>query len=140
MYECDGFVLLLSHSWNHSIIIHFSEISMMCSLSPSRFHLPPAICYIPPTATTYYHSSTAVSVSKHKSRRICGCSKKVKAMLQSEEETHKPREEEEEEEFQVLTAIRTNYNHIVIVDTPKSRLLLLDSTRTPHSPFFFLRH
>lgn len=36
---------------------------------------------------------------------------------------------EEEEEFQVLTAIRSSYNEIVIVDTLQSRMLLLDSTR-----------
>lgn len=36
----------------------------------------------------------------------------------------------EEENFQVLTAIHTQYNDILIVDTPQSRMLLLDSTRT----------
>ncbi|KAK9937295.1 hypothetical protein M0R45_014095 [Rubus argutus] len=40
---------------------------------------------------------------------------------------------EEEEEFQVLTAIRSSYNEIVIVDTPQSRMLLLDSTHNVHS-------
>ncbi|KAF9587201.1 hypothetical protein IFM89_039590 [Coptis chinensis] len=39
----------------------------------------------------------------------------------------------EEEEFQVLTALSTKYNDIVIVDTPKSRILLLDSTHNVHS-------
>lgn len=42
-------------------------------------------------------------------------------------------DDDEEEDFQVLTAVQTSYNHIVIVDTPKSRLLLLDSTHNVHS-------
>nr|ACD56612.1 hypothetical protein [Gossypioides kirkii] len=39
----------------------------------------------------------------------------------------------EEENFQVLTAIHTQYNDILIVDTPQSRMLLLDSTHNVHS-------
>lgn len=34
-----------------------------------------------------------------------------------------------------MTAVRSNYNDIVIVDTPKSRMLLLDSTHNVHSIF-----
>ncbi|KAL8477899.1 hypothetical protein ACS0TY_029982 [Phlomoides rotata] len=41
--------------------------------------------------------------------------------------------EEEEEDFQVVWAVESNYNHIVILDTPKSRLLLLDSCHNVHS-------
>jgi len=37
-------------------------------------------------------------------------------------------EEEEEEEFTVVTAVKSRYNEIVIVDTFASRYLLLDST------------
>ncbi|XP_021297486.1 uncharacterized protein LOC110426565 isoform X1 [Herrania umbratica] len=39
----------------------------------------------------------------------------------------------EEETFQVLTAVKTRYNDILVVDTPKSRMLLLDSTHNVHS-------
>uniref|UniRef100_A0A0A0K7K7 PABS domain-containing protein n=1 Tax=Cucumis sativus TaxID=3659 RepID=A0A0A0K7K7_CUCSA len=42
-------------------------------------------------------------------------------------------EDEEEEVFQVLTAVTSDYNDIVIVDTPKSRMLLLDSSYNVHS-------
>ncbi|CAA0817181.1 S-adenosyl-L-methionine-dependent methyltransferases superfamily protein [Striga hermonthica] len=42
-------------------------------------------------------------------------------------------QEEEEEEFRVLTAVESRYNRIVILDSPKSRLLLLDSTNNVHS-------
>ncbi|XVF56354.1 hypothetical protein PTKIN_Ptkin06aG0113200 [Pterospermum kingtungense] len=42
-------------------------------------------------------------------------------------------QEEEEETFQVVTAVKSKYNDIVIVDTPKSRMLLLDSTHNVHS-------
>ncbi|KAL8544820.1 hypothetical protein ACS0TY_005146 [Phlomoides rotata] len=41
--------------------------------------------------------------------------------------------EHEEEDFQVVWAVESNYNHIVILDTPKSRLLLLDSCHNVHS-------
>lgn len=40
-----------------------------------------------------------------------------------------------EEDYQVLGAIRSNYNDIVVVDTLKSRFLLLDSTYNVHSIF-----
>ncbi|XP_022147906.1 uncharacterized protein LOC111016725 isoform X2 [Momordica charantia] len=43
------------------------------------------------------------------------------------------KEVEEEDAFQVLTAITSNYNDIVIVETPKSRVLLLDSSNNVHS-------
>ncbi|EYU31224.1 hypothetical protein MIMGU_mgv1a019345mg [Erythranthe guttata] len=65
--------------------------------------------------------------------------KKVKALFQSEpaaaDSHNKPDEEdeEEEEEFHVLTSVQTSYNQIVILDTPNSRLLLLDSTHNVHS-------
>ncbi|GAU33262.1 hypothetical protein TSUD_279360 [Trifolium subterraneum] len=42
-------------------------------------------------------------------------------------------EEEEEESFQVLTSLKSDYNDIMIVDTPKSRMLLLDSSHSVHS-------
>lgn len=38
-------------------------------------------------------------------------------------------EQEQEEKYEVLSAVRSKYNDIVIVDTPKARMLLLDSTR-----------
>ncbi|KAF3431987.1 hypothetical protein FNV43_RR26724 [Rhamnella rubrinervis] len=41
--------------------------------------------------------------------------------------------EKEEEDFQVLTAIRSDYNDIIILDTTKSRMLLLDSSHNVHS-------
>ncbi|KAL4563728.1 hypothetical protein LXL04_027773 [Taraxacum kok-saghyz] len=40
-----------------------------------------------------------------------------------------------EVEYQVLTAVNTVYNDIVIVDTAESRILLLDSTHNIHSIF-----
>ncbi|ESQ39534.1 hypothetical protein EUTSA_v10000954mg [Eutrema salsugineum] len=41
--------------------------------------------------------------------------------------------EEEEEDYWVVTAVRSRYNEIVIVDTAASRYLLLDSTKNVHS-------
>ncbi|EOA15142.1 hypothetical protein CARUB_v10028518mg [Capsella rubella] len=48
-------------------------------------------------------------------------------------EEDKEAEEEEEEECSVVSAVRSRYNEIVIVDTVASRYLLLDSTRNVHS-------
>ncbi|CAH8278347.1 unnamed protein product [Arabidopsis lyrata] len=42
-------------------------------------------------------------------------------------------DDEEEEEYWVVTAVRSRYNEIVIVDTVSSRYLLLDSTKNVHS-------
>ncbi|KAI4377869.1 hypothetical protein MLD38_015432 [Melastoma candidum] len=45
------------------------------------------------------------------------------------------REVGQEEELRVLTSIRTEHNDVVVVDGPKSRFLLLDSTHNVHSVF-----
>ncbi|KAL7221931.1 hypothetical protein ACSBR1_023802 [Camellia fascicularis] len=42
-------------------------------------------------------------------------------------------DEQQVEEFQVVTALTSNYNDIVILDTPHSRMLLLDSSHNVHS-------
>lgn len=59
-----------------------------------------------------------------------------KAKATTDSNNQQQQREDEEENFQVLTALRSKYNDIVIVDTPKSRMLLLDSTRNSlcHSP------
>ncbi|KAJ4961752.1 hypothetical protein NE237_021662 [Protea cynaroides] len=57
----------------------------------------------------------------------------VKARVLLGQDSNTDEEKVEEEEFQVLAAVRSNYNEIVIVDTPKSRILLLDSTHNIHS-------
>ncbi|KOM42792.1 hypothetical protein LR48_Vigan05g039600 [Vigna angularis] len=46
----------------------------------------------------------------------------------------------EEENIQLVSSIKTDYNDILIVDTPKARMLLLDSSCTPltFSPSEFL--
>ncbi|XP_058203144.1 uncharacterized protein LOC131317629 isoform X2 [Rhododendron vialii] len=41
--------------------------------------------------------------------------------------------EQNEDKFHVVSAIRSVYNDIVIVDTPRSRMLLLDSSHNVHS-------
>ncbi|KAF8087377.1 hypothetical protein N665_0588s0044 [Sinapis alba] len=52
---------------------------------------------------------------------------------QIQQESSRVEEEEEEEEYWVVTAVRSKYNEIVIVDTVDSRYLLLDSTKNAHS-------
>ena len=48
---------------------------------------------------------------------------------QQQSQKQEEEEEEEEEEFQLVTAIRSQFNDILILDTPNSRILLLDATR-----------
>ena len=48
---------------------------------------------------------------------------------QQDQKQEEEEEEEEEEDFQVVTAIRIQFNDILILDTPNSRMLLLDATR-----------
>ena len=48
---------------------------------------------------------------------------------QQQDQKEEEEEEEEEEDFQVVTAIRSQFNDILILDTPNSRMLLLDATR-----------
>ncbi|XP_075664261.1 uncharacterized protein LOC142633890 isoform X1 [Castanea sativa] len=50
-----------------------------------------------------------------------------------QQQNQKQEEEEEEEDFQVVTAIRSQFNDISILDTPNSRMLLLDATHNVHS-------
>ncbi|KAL8047412.1 hypothetical protein ABFX02_08G240200 [Erythranthe guttata] len=104
---------------------------MVVSLFQLRLPPPPPICcYSSPAPNERrYHSTVAAAAHK---RSI----KHVKALLHSGEadsshNNNKP--DEEDEEFQVLTAVQTTYNKIVIIDTPKSTLLLLDSTHNVHS-------
>lgn len=51
---------------------------------------------------------------------------------------HQPHDDDEQENFHVLTAVKSDYNDIMIVDTPNSRMLLLDSSRSyPSHPLSF---
>ncbi|PIN20031.1 hypothetical protein CDL12_07289 [Handroanthus impetiginosus] len=111
---------------------------MGCS---SQLQLPPSsgrsYCSLPSAATPAsvlrYSDFTTRPAAACKNGKIYRCrrsSRQVKSVLQPAA-AQKP--EEDEEEFQVLTAIQSSYNHIVILDTPKSRLLLLDSTHNVHS-------
>ncbi|KAL3844965.1 hypothetical protein ACJIZ3_002368 [Penstemon smallii] len=96
---------------------------MWCS-SHLRLHLQ---LPLPPPVPAHCYSPRPIS-SDRKSRT----NKYRKQCLNPIAASHKP-EEQEEEEFRVLSAIQSIYNHIVILDTPKSRLLLLDSTNNVHS-------
>ncbi|XP_011083234.1 uncharacterized protein LOC105165798 [Sesamum indicum] len=111
--------------------------SLQLRLPPSP---PPTLCYssysflLPttaaksPTSRCYGSSSTTSAAAAARKK-----GKQVKAVLQSGAAQKPEKEVEDEDDFQVLTAIKTAYNHIIILDTPKSRLLLLDSTHNVHS-------
>ncbi|XP_022767926.1 uncharacterized protein LOC111312150 isoform X3 [Durio zibethinus] len=94
-----------------SLVLSYKPIALTSAHRPGIF--PP----LPPTTFKSRSSSTC---------RPCCCTKSD--LTKQDEETP-----EEEETFQVLTAVKSKYNDIVIVDTPKSRMLLLDSTHNVHS-------
>ncbi|ESQ39535.1 hypothetical protein EUTSA_v10001195mg [Eutrema salsugineum] len=50
-----------------------------------------------------------------------------------QQDSSREEDKEEEEDYWVVTAVRSRYNEIVIVDTAASRYLLLDSTKNVHS-------
>lgn len=69
--------------------------------------------------------SSTFCVGKLKAKAAkCRCASSARAAQQEDE-----KEEEKEEEFQVLSALRSSFNDILIIETPNSRMLLLDSTR-----------
>ncbi|XP_047956163.1 probable polyamine aminopropyl transferase [Salvia hispanica] len=81
---------------------------------------PLPVCSSSPSANSF--KSTPCIVAFAGSNRKKSSRLKVKATAA-----------QQEEDFQVLTAIQTRYNNVVIVDTTESRLLLLDSTHNVHS-------
>nr|XP_028953903.1 uncharacterized protein LOC103435335 isoform X2 [Malus domestica] len=96
-------------------------------LGPSRTHAP---------ATSYLYHSHPCGATSSVSLRLCHGNRKVKTQASNADNQAvkvEEKKEEEEEEFQVLTAMKSDFNDIVIVDTPKSRLLLLDSSHNVHS-------
>ncbi|CAN6545691.1 unnamed protein product [Malus baccata var. baccata] len=96
-------------------------------LGPSRTHAP---------GTSYLYHSHPCGATSSVSLRLCHGNRKVKTQASNADNQAvkvEEKKEEEEEEFQVLTAMKSDFNDIVIVDTPKSRLLLLDSSHNVHS-------
>ncbi|KAF3494379.1 hypothetical protein DY000_02054848 [Brassica cretica] len=51
----------------------------------------------------------------------------------TKQESSREEKNEEEEDYWVVTAVRSKYNEIIIVDTVDARYLLLDSTKKTHS-------
>lgn len=116
---------------------------MLCLLRPSprSSGYPPrhggTRCYVQSCPLLPPSTAKLVSFSTSEIGTRCSVSVSLVARLKSnalQKPTYFAEEEEEDddngEDFQVLTAVRSNYNDIVIVETPKSRMLLLDSTRT----------
>ncbi|KAA3465261.1 S-adenosyl-L-methionine-dependent methyltransferases superfamily protein isoform 1 [Gossypium australe] len=112
------------------------------SLSPTAIASPPfplTELFFPPLSPT---PTLTPATFKLRFSSTCRCTK-TDLTSQHEETPPNPYPEQdetpqaaaaaEEETFQVLTAIHTQYNDILIVDTPQSRMLLLDSTHNVHS-------
>ena len=117
-----------------------------CALPLTKLAPPPHLCsainsFPFPIAPT--HSLTIFHTPKPKLFTLLSTTQRVNANAEfssssaSTSVTSQQKQQEddnnEEETFQVLTAMKSDYNDIMIVDTPKSRVLLLDSTRTPLS-------
>ncbi|KHG08451.1 putative spermidine synthase [Gossypium arboreum] len=112
------------------------------SLSPTAIASPPfplTELFFPPLSPT-----PTLTPATFKLRSSSTCCTKTDLTSQHEETPPNPypKQDEtpqaaaaaaEEETFQVLTAIHTQYNDILIFDTPQSRMLLLDSTHNVHS-------
>ncbi|XP_054816556.1 uncharacterized protein LOC129316254 [Prosopis cineraria] len=76
----------------------------------------------------------SVSVrSGNPSTLFCSHQVKASAEFSSTSVSAQDSEREEEESFQVLTVVKSDYNDIMIIDTPESRVLLLDSYYNIHS-------
>ncbi|TYI98562.1 hypothetical protein E1A91_D01G222800v1 [Gossypium mustelinum] len=115
------------------------------SLSPTAIASPPfplTELFFPPLSPT---PTLTAATFKLRSSSTCRCTK-TDLTSQHEEPPPNPYPKQDEkpqaaaaaaaaaeETFQVLTAIHTQYNDILIVDTPQSRMLLLDSTHNVHS-------
>ncbi|KDP34909.1 hypothetical protein JCGZ_09197 [Jatropha curcas] len=94
------------------------------------------------TTTKYYNTRTPtlpislslIWSSRKKQTTNSNAHTLLRASFSDSDSVQKQEEEQvEEEEYQVLSAVRSMYNDIVIVDTAKSRVLLLDSTHNVHS-------
>ncbi|TXG48430.1 hypothetical protein EZV62_027724 [Acer yangbiense] len=107
----------------------------MVSLSPAKLVINPSPIFIsnptPQNPFFFFFPICSPNSPFFKSKFSSSISCLPKATNVTTSSTHQ--EEEEEEEFQVLSAVRSKYNDIVIVDTPNSRMLLLDSTHNVHS-------
>lgn len=115
---------------------------MLCLLRPSprsSSYLPRhggSSCYVQSRPLHPPSTAKLVSFSTSEIGTRCSVSVSPVATVKAnalQRPTYSAEEDEEDddngEDFQVLTAVRSNYNDIVIVETPKSRMLLLDSTR-----------
>ena len=80
------------------------------------------------TTITTASSSCTPKLKTQATKSEAGSSSWPQQQSQKQEEEEEG-EEEEEEEFQLVTAIRSQFNDILILDTPNSRMLLLDATR-----------
>lgn len=119
---------------------------MLCLLRPSprsSSYLPRhggSSCYVQSRPLHPPSTAKLVSFSTSEIGTRCSVSVSPVATVKAnalQRPTYSAEEDEEDddngEDFQVLTAVRSNYNDIVIVETPKSRMLLLDSTHNVHS-------
>ncbi|KAL6347195.1 hypothetical protein AAG906_012776 [Vitis piasezkii] len=105
------------------------------SLISFKCVFPQIWCSSAPIPSFPYPSSCSCSTPTFSAGSPIFFHPKVKARAVPEPTGSASTAQDEQEDFQVLTAIKSEYNDILILDTPKSRLLLLDSTHNVHSIF-----
>ncbi|PWA39252.1 S-adenosyl-L-methionine-dependent methyltransferases superfamily protein [Artemisia annua] len=104
------------------MILSFSSCTIPTTVSAPSRHL--GYHQFKPFGCTWNQCHLVSKKTKTSSRRLL-CSGSAAAK----------EEQVEQVEFQVLSNINTSYNDILIIDTPQSRMLLLDSTHNVHSVF-----
>ncbi|XP_028799649.1 uncharacterized protein LOC114754959 isoform X2 [Neltuma alba] len=85
----------------------------------------------PTSAIQLRHSISLLSGNP--STLFCGHQVKANSEFSSTSVPAQDSVQDEEENFQLLTLVKSDYNDIMIVDSPKSRVLLLDSSNNIHS-------
>ncbi|XP_019443668.1 PREDICTED: uncharacterized protein LOC109347968 isoform X3 [Lupinus angustifolius] len=105
-----------------SLLLHFH--SGFNATNSFSFHIPIASILHSP-------KSKAFSTSLFAQKPLFSSSSSASSLSPQQQDG-----DDDEENFQVLTAMKTSYNDILIVDTPKSRMLLLDSSYNVHSVLY----
>ncbi|CAI9119034.1 OLC1v1020683C1 [Oldenlandia corymbosa var. corymbosa] len=105
-------------------MLSLTRLPLFSSLPSQFLPYPSKSCSIPGYSTRFFPSSGSL---RSPLRPL------AKPQLQELNEQPPPEPEEEEDNVKVLAVVQSKYNNIVILETPESRLLLLDPTHNVHS-------
>lgn len=105
-----------------------TKLALPCFTNPNISFFSSSFDF-PISAIQSRHNSITLRSGKNHSTLKSKANAEFSSTSVSAQHREEDEEEEDEENFQVLTVIKSDYNDIVIVDSPKSRMLLLDSSR-----------